>query len=222
MTFKLLIWDCDGCLIDSEVLANDVEARILTNAGYPIEGSDLLKRFAGVSSKSMFEILKNETDIDFEPIFDHGLLNQTMRAVFVKELKKTVDIQYALDRINLPMCIASSSDPDRLQYSLTAVGLYNRFEGRIYSSTMVAKGKPAPDLFLYVAAEMNVDAKDCLVIEDSIYGIRAAHAAEMTVFGYTGASHGGDSLHQKLKTENPAAIFSDMRKLPDLIKFKCT
>jgi HAD superfamily hydrolase (TIGR01509 family) len=135
-----------------------------------------------------------------------------LRRALEAELQPVPGIREALERISLPVCVASSSPPDRLRFKLELTGLYERFAGRIFSATEVANGKPAPDLFLHAAHEMGADPAKCVVVEDSRYGVQAARAAGMDVLGYAGGVTPGDVL-----AGQRTIVFDDMRSLPELL-----
>lgn len=133
---------------------------------------------------------------------------------------KIIDgIHEVLEQIDLPMAIASGSDYERLEYTLQLTGLYGRFKNCTYSSSLVAKGKPSPDIFLYAAEQLGVYPRDCLVIEDSLNGVRAGKAANMTVFGFTGGSHvlNKQAHGHELLALGADLVFDEMGKLPELI-----
>lgn len=216
MRRKLIIFDCDGVLIDSEVIACRMMAEALTQEGYPISTEDMVLRFAGLSGKTRQAEIERELGrklpADFETI-----AQQSLRAAFRQELQATPGIVDALDALLIPVCVASSSGQDRLGYALGLVGLHDRFAGNVFSAESVANGKPAPDLFLYAAARMQVDAGDCLVIEDSVAGVQAAVAAGMQVLGFCGGGHCPPSHATRLLAEGAMAVFSDMTALPRLV-----
>jgi HAD superfamily hydrolase (TIGR01509 family) len=135
------------------------------------------------------------------------------REALVAELMPVAGIQDALDRIDVPVCVASSSEPVSLRFKLELTGLYNRFAGHIFSASEVSNGKPAPDLFLHAASRMGADPGGCVVVEDSRYGVQAARAAGMDVLAYAGGLTPVDGL------EGPRTIvFDDMRMLPELLR----
>ncbi|KZL18781.1 6-phosphogluconate phosphatase [Pseudovibrio axinellae] len=222
MNYDLLIWDCDGCLIDSEWIGCQVEAEGFTKAGYPITTEQMIARFCGVSSQEVFGQIKAEIGKDIR--FHDALINQeqALQAAFEQHLQPIAGIHDALHELDtkfpeMRMCIASGSSMERLEYTLKLTDLHDRFENRYYSAETVAKGKPAPDVFLKAAEQMNVDPQKCLVIEDSHLGLQAARAAGMDALGFTGATHGGQGLHQRLQQQKPLAIFESMTQLPSVL-----
>lgn len=215
--FDLIIWDCDGCLIDSELLSCGSAASLLRDLGYEISTQAFVERFMGCRANDIFDALEQETGRDFRPFLTFEVAEAARRKLFDAELKPLPFVLEAIEQIGLPVCIASGSEPERLSYSLRLTGLWKRFEGRVYSAHEVERGKPAPDIFLYAAAKCGVSPDRCLVIEDGVHGIHAAHAAGMCVFAFGGASHMNDSLVAKVKALQPHAYFDDMRELPALV-----
>ena len=133
------------------------------------------------------------------------------------DLEAIPHIALALDAIAQPVCVASSGSQQRMRVSLGRAGLYDRFAPNIFSASQVANGKPAPDLFLFAAAQMKVRPERCLVIEDSIAGIAGAIAADMTVLGFHGGSHCRPGYAERLRAAGATVTFDDMRQLPGLI-----
>jgi HAD superfamily hydrolase (TIGR01509 family) len=185
---ELIIFDCDGVLVDSEIVVAKAYASSLSAAGIVISEEELLQRFVGVSDADMYRTLEQETGITL-PADHDGLAQLAVRELFEKELQPLPGIHDLLGSLSTPVCVASSSTPSKLEFSLSLVNLYDRFAPNVFSSTMVARGKPAPDLFLYAAEKMGSAPERCLVIEDSVAGVEAAVAAGMPVIGFTGASH---------------------------------
>ncbi|GHB21807.1 haloacid dehalogenase [Pseudovibrio japonicus] len=223
MNYELLIWDCDGCLIDSEWIGCKVEAESFTKAGYPISTEDMIARFCGVSAAEVFGQVKAETGRDIR--HHDALLNQdeALKAAFEKDLLPIAGIYDTLHELdtsfpNLQMCIGSGSSMERLEYTLKLTNLHDRFENKYFSADLVEKGKPAPDVFLKAASEMGVAPEKCIVIEDSHLGLQAARAAGMDALGFTGATHADQNLHNRLEQQEPLAIFNDMKELVRLLK----
>ena len=129
----------------------------------------------------------------------------------------SIELSDALAAIDLPKCVASSGTPEKIHHGLTCAGLYDQLAPHIFSAVQVTRGKPAPDLFLFAAARMRVSPERCLVIEDSVPGITAARAADMTVLGFHGGSHCRPGYAETLRAAGAAITFDDMRQLPDLI-----
>jgi HAD superfamily hydrolase (TIGR01509 family) len=210
--YELVIFDCDGVLVDSERLAVRIEVEILATMGLLLSESEVIDRFVGRSDEYMRQelstLLGRELPADWDAEFSH-----LYRSTFEAELKPVPGIRAALDRITTPTCVASSGTHHKMQFTLGLTGLYERFEGRIFSATEVARGKPAPDLFLHAARQMDVVPERCAVVEDSAPGVEAALAAGMDVFGYAGG------VTPAAKLDRPGVtVFDDMAELPPLLR----
>jgi HAD superfamily hydrolase (TIGR01509 family) len=208
---ELVIFDCDGVLIDSERLAVKVDVAVLRELGWPLTEAEVIERFVGRSDKdgrAMIEAhLGRNLPDDFAETVEHRY-----REAFATALTPVDGVLEALDRISLPMCVASSATHDHLRYTLGLTDLYERFVGRIFSAEDVTNGKPAPDLFLHAAGRMGVAPAACVVVEDSRYGVQAARAAGMRVLAFAGGLTPADAL------DGPDTIvFDDMRELPSLL-----
>jgi HAD superfamily hydrolase (TIGR01509 family) len=212
----LVIFDCDGVLIDSETIAARIHAEALGALGHAYTTGDLVRRFVGVSSRDMFRIIEEETGRPLPQNYG-AKAREALWAAYHAELAAVPHVAHAIDALELPVCVASSSTPESLRLSLGLVGLYERLAPHIFSATQVARGKPAPDLFLFAAREMGVTPGRCVVVEDSLAGVKGATAAGMTVLGFTGASHCGPGHAAALAREGAIAIFDDMRRLPALV-----
>jgi HAD superfamily hydrolase (TIGR01509 family) len=212
----LVIFDCDGVLIDSETIAARIHAEALGALGHTYTTADVVRRFVGVSSRDMFRMIEEETG---RPLpHDYGAnARDALWAAYHAELAAVPHVADAIGALELPVCVASSSSRESLRLSLGLVGLYERLAPHIFSATQVARGKPAPDLFLFAAREMGVTPGRCVVVEDSLAGVKGATAAGMTVLGFTGASHCGPGHAAALAREGAIAIFDDMRRLPALV-----
>lgn len=216
MTFpELIIFDCDGVLVDSEIISNRVLAEHLSNHGYPISARDCRERFIGGSLPKIVEEIGTE-GIRLPADFISSLRLRDVMA-FKAELQPIPGIKQALAKLPHKKCVASSGPPEKIQSNLEVTGLIEDFTPHLYSGYNVANSKPAPDLFLHVAAEFAVSPSQCLVIEDSKFGVMAAKAAKMTVFGYVGGSHCDDQYTDQLSRQEPDHIFSEMESLPDLV-----
>lgn len=185
---KLVIFDCDGVLIDSELLSADTMISELKKIGIHIDYHFFFTELVGKSFKQGLEILAPKfgrtPDHDFPENF-----RQELRSRFEDRLQPIAGIARLIDSLNIPCCVATSSAPDRAVHSLTVAGLVDKFKGHIYTSTMVKNGKPAPDLFLYAAEMMGVAPEACIVVEDSFYGLQGARAAGMQGWHFSGGSH---------------------------------
>lgn len=206
----LVIFDCDGVLVDSERLAVRVEAELLTSLGWDLSEADILERFVGRSDA----YIQGQIELNLGravPEWD-DMYRSSLREAFLSELEAVDGIVAALDELTIPTCVASSGTHEKLRMTLGLTGLFERFEGRIYSTTEVANGKPAPDLFLHAAARHNVAPANCLVVEDSRSGVEAARSAGMRSLGYAGG------LTPSSWLEGPSTVvFDDMSNLVKLI-----
>jgi HAD superfamily hydrolase (TIGR01509 family) len=216
MPVDLVIFDCDGVLVDSEVISCRVHAETLTRHGYPITADQVLVRFLGVSDREARQTIESEMGRllpqDFEAQIGHAALQR-----YASELTAIPYVGEAIDAIGVPKCVASSGTHEKIRHGLTCAGLYDRLAPDIFSATQVERGKPAPDLFLFAAERMHATPARCIVIEDSIPGIKGARAAGMTVIGFHGGSHCRPGYDDTLKNAGAFATFDDMRQLPDLI-----
>lgn len=213
----LLIFDCDGVLVDSEVISAHVVADVLGQAGLPIDVERVYRDFLGRSMES----LRAAVARDFDFAIGETEMNEIrlrMQTRIRRELRSIPGIATALAQLPQARCVASSSRPERIRLSLETTGLLELFEPNIFSATMVASGKPAPDLFLHAARSMGYSPDACIVIEDSPAGVNAAKRAGMRVCAFTGGSHAAASrLEDTLADIKPDAIFDDMLRLPELL-----
>jgi len=217
VNFDLIIFDCDGVLVDSEVISCRAHAETLTRHGYPITEQQVLERFLGRSMRHSIGEVEGELGRKLPGDFHAEVYAEIFR-LFATSLQATPYIAETLDRIAEPVCVASSGPPEKISASLNRVGLYDRFTPHIFSAVQVAHGKPAPDLFLFAAEQMRTEPTRCLVIEDSLAGIEAAKAARMTVLGFHGGSHCGPGYGDRLRAAGATEVFDDMRELPDLAR----
>jgi HAD superfamily hydrolase (TIGR01509 family) len=207
----LVIFDCDGVLVDSEVLAVRVVAELLTEAGWPLEPDEVARRFVGLSTGDMMAEIADHFGGQL-PANLEALHTERFEYAVRNELTPVPGIVEALDGLHVPTCVASSGSHARMRLTLGVTGLYERFAGRIYSASEVTNGKPAPDLFLHAAASMGVAPENCVVVDDSRFGVEAARRAGMVALGFAGG------LTEPAALEGPdTVIFTDMARLPALI-----
>jgi HAD superfamily hydrolase (TIGR01509 family) len=216
VSVDLVIFDCDGVLVDSEVISCRAHAATLTRHGYPITEDQVFDRFLGRSMRQATLEVEAELGRSLPDDFHTQVYAEIFRS-FAVSLEATPYIVETLAAITLPVCVASSGPPEKISASLNRVGLYDRFGPHIFSAVQVKHGKPAPDLFLFAAEQMKVSPARCLVIEDSVSGIAAARAADMTVLGYHGGSHCRPGHAETLRAAGAAVTFDDMRELPGMI-----
>ena len=216
--FDLTLFDCDGVLVDSEIIAAKVESKLLTEAGYPISVEEMGERFAGMTWKNILLSIEKEVDIPLSAsLIDKSeqLLDQRL----AREVKAIEGVQYALSRIAGPRCICSNSSSQRLDMMLSKVGLKELFAPHIYSAKDLGadRVKPKPDIFLHGAAQFGVSPAKCIVVEDSVHGVHAAREAGMRVVGFTGASHTYPSHADKLTDAGAETVIARMQDLPGVI-----
>jgi len=214
---RLVIFDCDGVLVDSERISIAVLVEIINAAGGSISEEAALLRFLGMSMASVGTMLKS--DFGFAVTADHieAMRRETLRR-FAQELRPIPGVAAVLRGMTSARCVASSSGLDRIRLSLKVTGLLELLEPHLYSASMVARGKPEPDLFLHAASSMGVAPEHCTVIEDSPAGVAAAKRAGMRVLAFVGGSHATQAnLHKVLASLSPDAIFKDMSELPALL-----
>lgn len=186
----LVIFDCDGVLVDSEIIASRVEADLLHRAGYEIEAEDLARIYAGLTFKEILLRIEQESG----QVFQASLIGDAEKLVDKRLANEVLAIDgahQAVASVTTKRCICSNSSTERLETMLTRTRLSPFFQGTIFSArdTPSAKPKPAPDVFLHAAEKMGADPARCFVVEDSVHGIAGAKAAGMRVIGFTGASH---------------------------------
>ena len=216
INIDLIIFDCDGVLVDSEVISCRAHAEVLTHHGYPITSDQVLKRFLGVSDREARLTIETEMGRKLPDDFE-AQLKQAALQRYASELVAIPHIGDAIAAIGPPKCVASSGTPEKIRHGLTCAGLFETLAPHIFSAVQVARGKPAPDLFLFAAEQMGVAPARCLGIEDSFPGVTGGRAAGMTVLGFHGGSHCTGSHADLLRAAGAAATFDDMRQLPGLI-----
>lgn len=215
---ELVIFDCDGVLVDSEPISLTVLVEALAAAGVAMSEAEAHDRFLGRSLKSMSEILHGEYGLAIDAAFLESM-RKVLYQRFRAELQPIDGIAETVDGLDIAYCVASSSQPERIRLSLSVTGLIDRFEPNIFSATMVSRGKPAPDLFLHASASMGVEPARCVVVEDSPAGIEAAKSAGMRVVAFTGGSHARTPRHRETLLDlKPDALFDDMRDLLQFIR----
>jgi HAD superfamily hydrolase (TIGR01509 family) len=215
---ELVIFDCDGVLVDSETLALGCARAAFAELGVELTDERTRDLFLGLSQPAMRATALTTLGVDLPDDFESQLTRRTVVA-FERELKGVEGLREALSALGVPICVASSSPPERIRASLRIVGYADLFGDRVFSASEVARGKPAPDLFLHAARLMGARPVACVVIEDSAPGIVAALGAGMTALGFTGGAHAlGEDYRDRLRAAGAATIFADMRALPDLIE----
>ncbi len=212
---ELVIFDCDGVLVDTESISNTRLAELITEAGLPMTMAECRKRFVGLSMRTVQERLLSENGIQLGEDFVHRW-NEGLPKLFESGLRAIPHIRMAIAAIReagIPMCVASSGKIEKMHLTLGLTCLLPHFAEVLFSAYQMKRGKPFPDLFLHAASKMGHDPADCVVIEDSVPGVQAGVAAGMKVLGYA-----GDPLTDADGLEKSGAdVFDDMRQLPDLL-----
>jgi HAD superfamily hydrolase (TIGR01509 family) len=188
--FDLVIFDCDGVLIDSEIISARMLVAELSRLGLTIDLAYVERHFLGRSYPVVMETIRREFGVDLPADFE-AQYREALLAAFRQDLRVVPHVHAVLSGVGVPFCVATSSSPRRVEMSLALAGLSGLVGDRVFTSTLVARGKPAPDLFLYAADRMGARPDRTLVIEDSLTGIRAGLAAGMTVWRFVGGSHLG-------------------------------
>lgn len=217
MTAKLTIFDCDGVLVDSEIIACRVESEELATLGIVISPDEFAGRFIGSTTKTILDILSAEFEIPIPPSFrDH--LSACVDHALAAELQPIPGIHALLEALAGPVCVVSNSSFTRVQKSLRTTRLFDRFSPHLFSgANHVERPKPAPDIYLHAAGIMNVDPADCLVIEDTGTGVTAAVAAGMPVIGFTGGSHSTPGHGDRLLAAGASTTVETMTALAPLL-----
>ncbi len=213
----LLIFDCDGVLVDSEHLACAALAEVMTTLGHSMSADEAMLAFAG---RSLKDVLARAERLLSRPI-PKDLGEQAavqLMARFRRELQAVAGVKEAIAALPYRRCVASSSDPGRLTLSLDVTGLSALFGDNVFSAVEVANGKPAPDLFLLAARRLGEDPSSCIVIEDSVLGVEAAGAAGMAAIGFAGASHANRGLAERLVAAGAEPIIHSMANLPAAVE----
>ena len=208
--FDLVIFDCDGVLVDSERLTNAVFADMLNELGLSFSLDDMFREFVGRSMTQCLEKIETLLGTPVPESFADEYGRRTEVAMR-DGLRPVAGIEAALDAISIPTCVASSGSHDKMRMTLGLTGLIDRFSGRLFSVTEVSRGKPHPDVFLYAAEQMRSRPERCAVVEDTAIGAQAGNAAGMTVFGYA------ELTDPAALAAEGAIVFDEMSRLPSLL-----
>jgi HAD superfamily hydrolase (TIGR01509 family) len=208
----MIIFDCNGVLVDSEPVATAVAAEAFQRAGINMTPDMVARYFTGRRPADMIAEVEKAAGVQLPPKFASVLSAATLVRLS-QEVRSIPHVAHALSWLRGPKCVASSSSLDRVRVSLEATELTRFFGRNLFSASDVANGKPAPDLFLHAARETGIQPQDCIVVEDSPAGVSAAVAAGMTAIGFIGGSHVGEDLPGKLEQAGATAVIADMRAL---------
>lgn len=212
MSPSLIIFDCDGVLVDSESLANRVLTRALNAAGLAWSFDEVCQRLIGLSMKRCVELIEVELGEALPSDFLEQVQRETFRSFHDAPLQSIAGVPELIAALTVDYCVASSGEPEKMRTTLGITKLLPHFENRMFSATQVERGKPAPDLFLFAAERCGVSPGDCVVIEDSEPGVLAAVAAGMPVWGYAARGQAG-----QLRRAG-ARPFESMAELPELLR----
>ena len=215
----LVIFDCDGVLIDSEILSARVDCEFLREIGYEIEPVVLAQRFAGFTTRALFESIAQEIGLALPADLVQRAVIETDRRLG-EEVRPIAGVHEMLDMLDHPRCVCSNSRGERLRVSMTRAGIWDRFRPYVFSAREVAegRGKPAPDVFLHAAEVFETGVDDAIVIEDSATGVTAGVAAGMRVVGFTGASHSWPGHGEVLMEAGALTVVKRLADLPATIE----
>jgi HAD superfamily hydrolase (TIGR01509 family) len=211
---QLVIFDCDGVLVDSEPVANRILGQMLREVGLELTQEQIFQNFVGYSLPHCLRIIERMLGRPAPANFLRDLQARTF-AAFKTELRAMPGIEFALDALDavrVPYCVASSGDHEKMNTTLGITGLLPRFAGRIFSVTQVAHGKPAPDIYLFAARQMRIEPPGCIVVEDTPPGVQAGIAAGMTVLGFCAFTPA-----EKLRAVGAHRTFDDMHRLSEIV-----
>ena len=208
----MVIFDCNGVLVDSEPLATTIASQEFMRAGFPLTPDMIARYFTGRRPADMFADVEFATGRKLPTGFAASVAESILRR-FRSELRPTHHAAYALSWLRGPKCVASSSSLERIRVSLESTGLIRFFEPNLFSASDVRNGKPAPDLLLHAAGKMGVEPGACIVVEDSSVGVTAGVTAGMRVIGFAGASHAGSDTADQLRAAGARDVITDLRAL---------
>jgi HAD superfamily hydrolase (TIGR01509 family) len=213
----LIIFDCDGVLVDSEPIAHGLLAEMMTDLGHPMTTAESVQKFTGRSLADTLPLIEGALGRSIPDQIGQRygrLLLERLR----RDLRPVAGVKEAIAMMRYRRCVASSSSLERIRLSLEATGLASLFGPNIFSATQVTHGKPAPDLYLFAATRMAVAPEDCVVIEDSALGVSAGRAAGMKVIGFTGGTHAIGDAARHLVAAGAHPIVSSMAELPAAVE----
>jgi HAD superfamily hydrolase (TIGR01509 family) len=212
----LYVFDCDGVLIDSEIIASAVDSDLLAEIGYEITPQEVTHRFAGLTARAIGDIVETEIGRKLPENFFQRTREEIDRRL-ARDLKAVPGVETMLDRLEgQKRCVCSNSSMERLKLSLDKTRLWNRFAPRVYSATEVGnfEPKPAPNVYLYTMAEFGADPRETVVLEDSAFGVMAAKAAGARVIGFTGGAHTWPTHADALTEAGAETVINRLIDLP--------
>ena len=212
----LYVFDCDGVLINSEIIVCSIESELLAEFGYEITPQEVAHRFAGLVGRSMGDVVEAETGRKLPDDFFRRVQEESARRL-ARDLKPVPGAGEMLDRLDgRPFCVCSNSSTERLRISLEKTRLWERFAPHVYSAIEVGdlQPKPAPNVYRYAMAAFGADARDTVVLEDSVFGVAAAKAAGARVIGFTGGAHTWPTHADMLTDAGAETVISRLADLP--------
>jgi HAD superfamily hydrolase (TIGR01509 family) len=215
---QLVIFDCDGVLVDSEYLACRIEAKLLTDAGFPIDPETMAERFSGMNFRETLLVIEREAEVPLSA----SLIEQSNRLIDLAletQLEAVEGAAQTLAKLRRPKCICSNSSSDRLGIALSRTGLYRHFEQNIFSAYEVGtkKGKPDPNVYQFAAKRMNALPQRTVVIEDSVPGVESAVRAGMRVIGFTGGLHTFPGHGDRLIDAGAETVLARFSEIPAMV-----
>jgi len=210
----LFLFDCDGVLVDSEIIAAEVDSQLLSEFGTPISVEDISRRFAGLTFRKTVELVEKDADRKIpEAIFDRQ--KKELEERLTKNLKAVAGVDRLLDRLEGERCVCSNSTSERMRLTLGKTQLLEKFTPNVFSAVEVGdhQPKPSPNVYRYAAEQFGTPPRECIVIEDSLFGVTAAREAGMRIVGFTGGAHTWPG-HADVLTEAGAETVID--RLADL------
>jgi len=217
----LYLFDCDGVLVDSEIISAEVGAELFTELGVPMTAEDIVHRYAGLTLRKVVELIENESGRKLpEDLLDRhrGILEERL----ARDLKAVAGLDEILHRLDGERCVCSNSSSGRMRLSLGKANLYDVFAPHIFSAIEVGdrQPKPSPNVFRYAAEQFGAPPRECIVIEDSLFGVAAAREAGMRVIGFTGGAHtwpGHADMLTEAGAETVIKRFADLPRVAEAL-----
>lgn len=215
----LIMFDCDGVLVDSEIIAGRVDSEHLAEVGFTITPEDVIRRFTGLTSEGIVEIIEAEIGKPLPPEFLEGQQAELNRRL-AEEVEAIPGALELLDRLEGPRCVCSNSSTERLRITMERTGLWEKFEPSIWSAVEVGTKRPKPDpnVYLYGLEQFRAEPRETVVIEDSVFGVTAAHAAGCRVVGFTGGQHAWPGLADLLTAAGAETVTNRLADIPKIVE----
>lgn len=211
MNYKCIIFDCDGVLVDSETISAKIFQQMAKELGFNLDYETAVEQFAGASMAENLKFIEDNVEGDLPAGFEKEFRKRTYEA-FKTDLKPIPGVHELLSKVEVPFCVASSGPIKKIRLNLNAANLIDKFEGKIFSCYEIKSWKPEPGIFLHAAKEMGFNPEECIVIEDSEAGIKAAVAGGFRVYAL--ANEKKKATFEKLS----AIVFKSMKELETILK----